>query len=171
MVLIHLSVTFFLNSCQGGQLRCLPLGNVSTNAAGHSVSFVDVIINRDSVTQIEASLHLHPSRHAFAGIAFLHLILCLPAVIDFCLKERYCQGWDGQVLHANSSVCKNKTDSTQTPRSVSAEGEGDLISYTHIQHMMYLAAGARSTEHPQIPACIQSPSKEEGNSLAKCRYH
>lgn len=125
------------------------------NAAGHSVSFPDVIITRDPVTQIQAPLHLHPSPHATATIAFLPLRLCLPAVIDFRLEERYWRGWEGQALHANSSVCKNKTDSTQT--LFAAEGEGDLISSTHAAHNGSRGR-CRCSEPAQTPARIGRPA-------------
>lgn len=68
------------------------------NAVGHSISLPDEIISRDSVTRTEAPLNLDPSTAPTCGqshakiLPFLHLMLRLPAVIDFCLKERYRQG-------------------------------------------------------------------------------
>lgn len=131
----------FLNSCQGGQLPCLLSSwKHLNNAVGHSVSFLDVIINRDSVTQMEAPLNPRPSPHVIATIPFLHLILCLPAVIDFCPKEHYCQGRE-RSSDARWLFCVQEEDRQHSDTLLCLPlREKVTLFHTRIQSIMCLAA-------------------------------
>lgn len=141
-------------------------------AVGHSVSFLELIINRDSVTQIEAPLNLHPFEHVIATVPFLHLILCLPAIIDFCPKEHYFQGRE-----RSSAACwlfcvqEEGRQHSDTPLCLLLREKVTLF-HVHIQRIMHLAAGAfcvpdAQSIHRSQPAYSHSVSSKKESII----YH
>lgn len=114
----------------------------------HSISLPDVIIGGDAVTRsastfVSASILGHVTSRKqgkktkntkpFFFLLFFHLILCLPGVIDFCLKEPPLPLAKGQV------AADRQTDSGQTscvcwePREKMTSFQRRLI-YLHYHH-------------------------------------
>lgn len=85
--------------------------------------------------------------HSHAKIVpFLHLILCLPVVIDFCLKERYRQSSE----RSSGAWCQfyvwRKADSTQTSMSVWSEGRR-WPHFIYTRRLIYLPTTAAQRMH------------------------
>lgn len=96
-------------------------------------------------------IHLrHVTSHMLKSYPFLHLILCLPLVIDFCLKERYRRGSE-RSSGARWQFCAwRKADSAQTSASVWSEGRR-WPHFIYTRRLIYLPA-KRLGVHAKIPS-------------------
>lgn len=149
----------FLNSCQGGQLPCLLSSwKHLNNAVGHSVSFLDVIINRDSVTQMEAPLNPRPSPHVIATIPFLHLILFARRNWFLPKGTLLPRPWKVKWRMLTLLCARRRQTALRHPAIFAIEGEGDLISYTHPQHNV--SSCMWLSKHRTLLACSRSTSSK-----------
>lgn len=113
----------------------------------------------------------HPSRHVTTLLrSFLHLILCLSVVIDFCLKERYRRGSErSSAAWRQFRMCRKAQHSDI---QVCLERREKATSF-HIHQTPNLSSRGRWPAHAQIPSRerIQSPSfigKEIQDNFSHC---